>query len=353
MGSRTAPARGARAQLCPGWPAPSPRPRPPLSLACALSPEDAEQEDWEDQAGKARPLAARGACAVRTDPGREARPPARVRLEGSRCLWLGRLPTRPSSSSDAGASEGRALLLRAASAAGLSSVLSFTPPHMDTRGSAGTSGGGQEDVSSTRAPSLSLVSAPKAWHPWAPSPLLSAPPALSPAPILLLRSHRESCGPRWGQVPGPWWVGGRVHCGGGPGQGRGDRRAALSPGLPSPLSPRRCPADQRRSRDPGECGAGPGWTPGGRGEPVRPRGRAQMGLRSLLGPVDPNPPGAAATPLLLNSGSWILGEARPGNGVTGAVVHSSGWGSHLPWGFTPGTGRDGLWRPSPCPDHAE
>lgn len=180
-----------------------------------------------------------------------------------------------------------------------------------------------------------------------------SPSLRAPCPEPCTRSPPQSPqGLLWAPVeanPRPL-VGGRAGpLGGGPDQARGDRRAALSPGLLSPLSPCRCPADQRRSRDPGECGAGPGWTPGGRGEPVRPGGRAQMGPRSSLGPADPNPRGAAASPLLLNSGSWIPGEARPGNGVTGAMVHSSGRGSHLPRGFTLGTGRDGLWRPSPCP----
>lgn len=50
--------------------------------------------------------------------------------------------------------------------------------------------------------------------------------------------------------------------------------------------------------------------------------------RSSLGPGDLNPQGAAATRLLLNLGSWIPGEARPGNGVTGQPVRSSQVGLH-------------------------
>lgn len=77
----------------PGCPPPARARAPPLSLACALPPEDAEQEDWEDQAGKARPLAAHGA---RVESGqtlaeRAAHPPG-VCLEGSPCLCSAACP---------------------------------------------------------------------------------------------------------------------------------------------------------------------------------------------------------------------------------------------------------------------
>ena len=78
-------------------------------------------------------------------------------------------------------------------------------------------------------------------------------------------------------------------------------------------------------------------------------GPGSDGAAKLAGPCGPKPSRGHSHAFAPEFGVLDSGRGSPGERGSGAVVHSSGRGSHLPWGFTPGTRRDGLWRPSPCP----
>ena len=237
-GPRPAPTREKRVQACPAGPPPARARAPPLSLACALPPEDTEQEDWEDQAGKARPLAARGAHVEsgQTLAERPAHLP-RVCLEGSPCLCSAAYPPARPARLTPGPLRARPCCFELHLPRGLALSRPELPPHTDTGGSAGAQRARQEvgrKALPPPGPQPQSCLCPEGVAPWDP-----VSPLHLPCPGPCTHSPPQSpqglphMGPGGGNSPAPGGQGGQVHCRG-PRSGTRDlwaERAAFSPGL--------------------------------------------------------------------------------------------------------------------------